>query len=356
MNTKDIDTAPLNSSTCPLPIGQYPHAVMAHGGGGRLMQQLLEQLIRPALDNPWLAQRHDSAVLEVGGTRLAFTSDAHVVKPLFFPGGDIGKLAACGTLNDLAMSGAKPLFLSTALVIEEGLPFQSLQQVLASLNAAVRAAGAFVVTGDTKTVEKGKGDGLYIATSGVGLIEHSLSIGPGAIRPGDAILTSGDLGRHGVAILSARESLGFETTIESDCADLSGLVGELIAAGSEIHCLRDLTRGGLASAVLELARDAGMDMELEESAVPVAAEVRAACELLGYDPLYVANEGRMVLFVPDAQADAILALLHRHPLGSAAARIGTVRGPGKGRVSLRNAYGGQRILDLLSGEQLPRIC
>jgi hydrogenase expression/formation protein HypE len=341
---------------CAMPIGRYAHAVMAHGGGGRLMQQLLEQCVRPALDNPWLDQRHDSAVLEVGGTRLAFTTDSYVVKPLFFPGGDIGKLAACGTLNDLAMSGAKPLFLSTALVMEEGFALDALQTVLASLNAAVRAAGAYVVTGDTKVVEKGKGDGLYIATSGIGLIEHGWSIGPKAIQPGDAILVNGDIGRHGIAIISARESLGFESRIESDCADLSGLVGSLIGAGVELHCLRDLTRGGLASAVLELARDAGMDMELEETAVPVQEEVQSACELLGYDPLYVANEGRMVLFVPPAQADSTLALLRRHPLGQGSQCIGRVAAAGQGRVAMRNAYGGQRVLDLLSGEQLPRIC
>lgn len=329
---------------------------MAHGGGGRLMQQLLEQLIRPALDNPWLDQRHDSAVLDCGGTRLAFTTDAYVVSPLFFPGGDIGKLAACGTLNDLAMSGAKPLFLSAALIIEEGFPFQSLQNVLTSLNVAVCAAGAAVVTGDTKVVENGKGDGLYITTSGVGLIEHDLTISPAAIRPGDAILASGDLGRHGIAIISARESLGFETSIESDCADLSGLVAELIAAGCEIHCLRDLTRGGLASAVLELARDAKLDMEMEEAAVPVCPQVQAACEILGFEPLYVANEGRMVLFLPEAQANLALTLLRRHPLGTNAARIGNVHAKGHGQVSLRNPFGGQRILDLLSGEQLPRIC
>lgn len=320
------------------------------------MQQLLEQLIRPALDNPWLSQRHDSAVLDCGGIRLAFTTDAYVVNPLFFPGGDIGKLAACGTLNDLAMSGAKPLFLSSALVIEEGFPFQSLQKVLTSLNTTVLAAGAAVVTGDTKVVENGKGDGLYITTSGIGLVEHGLSICPAAICPGDAILVSGDVGRHGIAIISAREGLGFETRIQSDCADLSGLVAELINAGCKLHCLRDLTRGGLASAVLELARDTGLDMALEETAVPVCPEVGAACEILGFDPLYVANEGRMVLFLPESQAEQALDILHRHPFGAGAARIGAVRTQGRGQVSLRNSFGCSRIMDLLSGEQLPRIC
>jgi hydrogenase expression/formation protein HypE len=343
-------------ASCPIPIGQYAHAVMAHGGGGRLMQQLLDRLIRPALANPWLDQRHDSAVLDCGAVKLAFTTDAYVVKPLFFPGGDIGKLAACGTLNDLAMSGARPLFLSAALIIEEGFPFDALQTVLSSLNRVASAAGVAVVTGDTKVVENGKGDGLYIATSGIGLIEHTRSIAPTSIRPGDAILVNGDIGRHGVAILSARESLGFETAIQSDCADLSSLVGELIAAGCELHCLRDLTRGGLASALLELARDAGVDMELSETAIPVTAEVRAACEILGLDPLYVANEGRMVIFVPESQAETTLAQLRRHPLGQGAARIGQVRSAGTGQVGLRSPFGAERILDLLSGEQLPRIC
>lgn len=341
---------------CPTPIGQYAQIVMAHGGGGRLMQQLLERLVRPAFANPHLDQRHDSAVLDVGGKRLAFTTDGYVVKPLFFPGGDIGKLAVCGTLNDLAMSGAKPLFLSAALVIEEGFPVDDLGRVLASMNAAAQAAGTAIVTGDTKVVENGKGDGLYIATSGIGLIEHDLQIGPASIREGDAILLSGDIGRHGVAIIAEREGLGFETTVESDCADLSRLVGELLKAGVELHCLRDLTRGGLAAAVLELARDAGFDMELNEGAIPVTPPVRGACEILGFDPIYVANEGRMVLFVPASAVDRAMDVLRAHPLGRDASLIGRVGAAGEGRVGLRNPYGIVRVLDLPSGEQLPRIC
>lgn len=344
------------SAACPLPIGQYEHAVLAHGGGGRLMQQLLERLVRPALSNPWLDQRHDSAVLDCGGMRLAFTTDAYVVKPLVFPGGDIGRLAVCGTLNDLAMAGAKPLCLSAALVIEEGLPFALLERVLASMGETARQAGVAVVTGDTKVVERGKGDGLYVTTSGIGLLTHDRTIAPASIRPRDAILLSGDLGRHGVAILSAREGLEFETTIESDCADLSGLVAELLAAGHPVHCLRDLTRGGLGAALLELARDADLDLELQDEAIPVSPPVRGACEILGLDPLYVANEGRMVALLPAEHAEAALATLRRHPLGCDAALIGHVTGPGPGRVSLRNAYGTARALDLPSGEQLPRIC
>jgi len=341
---------------CPLPIGQYEHATLAHGGGGRLMQQLLERLIRPAFDNPWLDQRHDSTVLDTGGARIAFTTDGYVVKPLFFPGGDIGKLAVCGTLNDLAMSGARPLFLSASLIIEEGFPFADLQRILHSMGETARAAGVAIVTGDTKVVENGKGDGLYIVTSGIGSIEHGMTIAPSSIAPGDDILVTGDIGRHGVAIISEREGLSFETSIASDCADLSGLVAELLAAGCELHCLRDLTRGGLASAVLELARDAQLSIELDEAAIPVLPQVGAACEMLGFDPLYVANEGRMTLFVPPSETERVLALLHRHPLGRQAAKIGAVASPGEARVELRNAFGIKRVLDLLSGEQLPRIC
>ncbi|QFY41702.1 hydrogenase expression/formation protein HypE [Candidatus Methylospira mobilis] len=341
---------------CPLPIGQYEHATLAHGGGGRLMQQLLERLIRPAFDNRWLDQRHDSTVLDIGGSRLAFTTDGYVVKPLFFPGGDIGKLAVCGTLNDLAMSGAKPLFLSASLIIEEGFPFADLQRILHSMGETARAAGVAIVTGDTKVVENGKGDGLYIVTSGIGSIEHRMTIGPSSIAAGDDILVTGDIGRHGVAIISEREGLRFETSIASDCADLSGLVAELLAAGCELHCLRDLTRGGLASAVLELARDAQLSIELDEAAIPVLPQVSAACEMLGFDPLYVANEGQMTLFVPPPETERVLALLHQHSLGRRAAKIGSVTSHGEARVELRNAFGIKRVLDLLSGEQLPRIC
>lgn len=341
---------------CPLPIGQYEHATLAHGGGGRLMQQLLERLIRPAFDNPWLDQRHDSTVLEVGGSRIAFTTDGYVIKPLFFPGGDIGKLAVCGTLNDLAMSGAKPLFLSASLIIEEGFAFADLQRILHSMGEAARTAGVAIVTGDTKVVENGKGDGLYIVTGGIGLIEHQMTIAPGSIAVGDDILVTGDIGRHGVAIISEREGLSFETSIASDCADLSGLVADLLAAGCVLHCLRDLTRGGLASALLELARDAQVSIELEETTIPVLPQVRAACEILGFDPLYVANEGQMTLFVPPAETERVLALLHQHPLGSQAAKIGSVKASDEARVELRNAFGVNRMLDLLSGEQLPRIC
>ncbi|QSA97317.1 hydrogenase expression/formation protein HypE [Methylococcus sp. EFPC2] len=341
---------------CPTPIGIYEHVVMAHGGGGRLMQQLLDKLVQPAFANPYLAARHDSAVFEQGGQRYAFTTDSYVVKPMFFPGGDIGKLAVCGTLNDLAMAGAKPLFLSAGLIIEEGLPLADLQRILNSMAETARAAGALIVTGDTKVVDRGKGDGLYINTAGIGLIEHGGTIAPASVRPGDAVLINGDIGRHGIAIMAQREGLAFETTIESDCADLSGLVGALLEAGIEIHCLRDLTRGGLASALIEIAQAAGVNIEVREADIPVREDVQGACEILGFDPLYVANEGRLAAFVPADQAERALAALRQHPLGADAAIIGQVPGSSSGAVNLQTAFGINRPLDLLSGEQLPRIC
>jgi hydrogenase expression/formation protein HypE len=341
---------------CPVPIGRYEHIVMAHGGGGRLMQQLLETLVQPAFANPYLAARHDSAVFESGGQRLAFTTDSYVVKPMFFPGGDIGKLAVCGTLNDLAMAGARPLFLSAALIIEEGLSIANLQRVVDSMAETARAAGIAIVTGDTKVVDRGKGDGLYVNTAGIGVIEHGLTVAPASVRSGDAVLVNGDIGRHGIAIMAQREGLAFETTIESDCADLSGLVRELLDAGLDIHCLRDLTRGGLASALIEIAQSAKLDIEITETAVPVREDVQGACEILGFDPLYVANEGRFAAFLPAEQAERALEILRQHPLGETAALIGRVAGPSNGAVHLQTALGVSRVLDLLSGEQLPRIC
>ena len=344
---------------CPLPLGQYEQVLMAHGGGGQLMQQLLDRLVQPLFDNPQLAARHDSAVLDCGDQRLAFTTDSYVVKPLFFLGGDIGKLAVCGTLNDLAMAGARPLCLSASLIIEEGLPVDDLRRVLESMAATARAAGVAIVTGDTKVVERGRGDGLYVNTAGIGRVDPGLPpIRPDAVRPGDAVLISGDIGRHGIAIMALREGLELETTIASDCADLSGLVGTLLEAGIEIHCLRDLTRGGLASALIEIAEAAGVGISLEEPAIPVRGDVQSACDILGFDPLYVANEGRLAAFVPAEQAEQALTVLRQHPLGVSAALIGSVTSPtlSSAPVHLRTAYGTERILMRLSGEQLPRIC
>ena len=347
-------TTPLELA-CPAPIGQYEHIVLAHGGGGRLLQQLLEHLIQPAFANPVLATRHDSAVLDPGGGRLAFTTDSYVIRPLFFPGGDIGKLAVCGTLNDLAMAGAKPLFLSVGLIIEEGMAIADLRRIVHSMAETARAAGVQIVTGDTKVVDRGKGDSLYINTAGIGCVAHGLDIGPAAVRPGDAVLVSGDVGRHGIAIMAQREGLEFETVIESDCADVSGLVADLLEVGVEVHCLRDLTRGGLATALIEIAQTGGASMEIEETAVPVREDVQGACEILGFDPLYVANEGRFIVILPEAWTERALSVLRGAPLGRDAVRIGTVTTSRTG-VRLHTAFGYSRVLDLPSGEQLPRIC
>jgi hydrogenase expression/formation protein HypE len=344
------------SPSCPIPQSNYAQILLAHGGGGRLMHQLIEQTIVPAFRNPVLDVRHDSAVLDVGGTRLAFTTDSYVVRPLFFPGGDIGTLAVNGTVNDLAMAGARPLYLSASFVLEEGLPVETLQRILASMRRAADAAEVQIVTGDTKVVDRGKGDGIFITTAGVGRIEHALAIKPASVRPGDAVLLSGDLGRHGMAIMAVREGLDFETTIESDCAPLAGLVADLISAGIEVHCLRDLTRGGLASALIEIAEAAAVQIHIREAAVPVGEEVRGACEILGFDPLYVANEGRFACFTPQADAEGALRILRSHPLGKEASLIGSVTQKAPGLVTLESRIGTTRIVDMLSGEQLPRIC
>jgi hydrogenase expression/formation protein HypE len=342
--------------SCPTPISQYPHVLLAHGGGGRLMQELLEQVFLPAFANPSLAERHDGAVFEVGGQRLAFTTDSYVVRPLFFPGGDIGSLAIYGTVNDLAMCGARPRWLSAGLILEEGLPMETLGRVVASMRQAVAAAGVQIVTGDTKVVDKGKGDGLFINTAGVGVIEHPVRVSPRAVRPGDAVLVNGDLGRHGIAIMSVRAGLQFDSPIRSDVAPLAELVLALFAAGIDVHCLRDLTRGGLAAAVNEIASVAQVQIEVDEAAVPVTEAVQGACEILGFDPLYVANEGRLVAFVAEAEAERALAVMRNSPHGEAACRIGTVVAGAPALVTRRTPLGIVRLLDLLSGEQLPRIC
>ncbi len=343
-------------ASCPVPQSTYAQILLAHGGGGRLMHQLIEQTIVPAFRNPVLDVRHDSAVLDMGGARLAFTTDSYVVRPLFFPGGDIGTLAVNGTVNDLAMAGARPLYLSASFVLEEGLPVETLQRILASMKRAADAAEVQIVTGDTKVVDRGKGDGIFITTAGVGRIEHALAITPTSVHPGDAVLLSGDLGRHGMAIMAVREGLEFETTIESDCAPLAGVVADLISAGIAVHCLRDLTRGGLASALIEIAEAAGVEVHIREAAVPVGEEVRGACEILGFDPLYVANEGRFVCFTPEPDAERALRILRAHPLGKEASIIGAVTEKASGRVTLESRIGATRIVDMLSGEQLPRIC
>ncbi len=351
-----METTPtINGSSCPIPLIDHPSVLMAHGGGGRMTQRLLEQVFFPAFSNPLLDQKHDGAIFEVGGARMAFTTDSYVVQPLFFPGGDIGTLAINGTVNDLAMCGARPLFLSAGFVLEEGLPIDTLKRIVQSMRAAATSASVRLVTGDTKVVDRGKGDGVYINTAGVGVIEHDETIGPASVRSGDVILLSGDIGRHGIAIMAAREGLELETTIESDCAAVAEPALALLAAGLDVHCLRDLTRGGLASALVEIAEATGLEMHLDEKAIVVHEQVRGVCELLGFDPLYVANEGRFIIILPAEQADKALEILHRHGLTAEARAVGQVK-KGSPLVILRSRIGSTRIVDMLSGEQLPRIC
>lgn len=343
---------------CPVPLSNHATVQMAHGGGGRVMRNLIESLFLPAFaakTSTLPSPPHDAAVLPTAAARLAFTTDSFVVNPLFFPGGDIGTLAICGTVNDLAMSGARPAYLSAGFILEEGLPMETLRRIVASMADTARAVGVRIVTGDTKVVDRGKADGIFINTAGVGWVPDGIEISPACVQPGDAILLSGDLGRHGMAIMSVREGLRFEGALESDCAPLDKLVEAMLAAG-QVHCLRDLTRGGLAAALNEIALDVQVGIEIEEAAIPVAEPVAAACELLGLDPLYVANEGRLVAFVPAPAAEQVLEAMRRHPAAVGPCRIGTVTEAHPGTVELRGRFGGRRIVDLLSGEQMPRIC
>jgi len=348
--------APDFSATCPLPIAQYPHVLMAHGGGGKLMHRLLEDVFGRAFRNPILDTRHDSAQFTVPPGRLAMTTDSYVVRPIFFPGGDIGSMAVHGTVNDLAMSGARPLFLTSAFIIEEGLPMETLWRVVCSMRDAAQKCSVQIITGDTKVVDKGKGDGLFINTAGLGVIEHAQVIAPQNVQPGDAIFVSGDLGRHGMAIMAVREGLQFESTIESDSAPVHEIVLQLLAAGIEIHCLRDLTRGGLASALNEIAEAAGVKIAVEQKAIPVREDVHAACEMLGLDPLHVANEGRFVAFVAARDAARAAEILRSSAVAAGAALIGRVVDQSGSLVTLKSLLGASRILDMPSGEQLPRIC
>jgi hydrogenase expression/formation protein HypE len=344
------------SPVCPIPISQYPHVLLAHGGGGKLMHQLIGRMFLTAFHNPLLETRHDSAVAELTGKKIAFTTDSYVVRPIFFPGGDIGSLAVYGTVNDLAMSGARPVYLSAGFILEEGLPMDTLWRVVCSMRDAAQRCGVQIITGDTKVVDKGKGDGLFINTAGIGIIEHSFVIAPGSVRPGDAVLVSGDLGRHGMAIMAVREGLQFESAIESDSAPVHEIVLELLKAGIEIHCLRDLTRGGLAGALNEIAEAAGVRIEIAEKSVPVREDVHAACEMLGLDPLHVACEGRFAAFIAAKDAERALQIMNRHAVGTGSAVIGSVAASAAPLVTLKSAIGANRILDMPSGEQLPRIC
>ena len=339
---------------CPLPISDYPQVLLAHGGGGSLMNSLIEKMFFEAFGNQTVEDRHDSAVLNIPKEKIAFTTDSYVVSPLFFPGGDIGSLAINGTVNDLAMSGARPLYISSAFILEEGLEMETLWRVVCSMSAAAKQAGVGVVTGDTKVVDRGKGDGIFINTSGVGLIEHDLLIAPSSVQAGDVVLLSGDIGRHGMTIMCAREGLSIESSIESDCAEVSSSVDRLLKNNIQVHCMRDLTRGGLASALIEIAQSNAHSIVIEETQIPVEAGVQGACEILGLDPLYVANEGRFVVFVPEADAGKALELLRKS--NEPACIIGEVRAEKGGELLMKSCVGTTRLIDMISGEQLPRIC
>lgn len=351
--------------SCPLPIFDHKNIVLGHGSGGKLTAELIDRIFLPAFANPVLDKLDDQAVVTVGGARLAFTTDSFVVTPIFFPGGDIGRLAVNGTVNDLAMSGARPLYLSAAFILEEGLAVEDLRRVVESMRAAAAEAGVQFVTGDTKVVNRGKGDQIFITTTGIGVIEGGLNISADRARPGDRIILSGYIGDHGMAIMSQRENLEFEGAIESDCASLNGLVATMLATPSNkagngavdfIHCLRDPTRGGAATTLNEIAKRAGVGMLLREHSIPVRETVKGACEVLGLDPLYVANEGKLLAIVVPEMAEDVLRQMRQHELGRDAAMIGEVVAEHPGMVLMKTGVGGTRVLDVMFGEQLPRIC
>jgi hydrogenase expression/formation protein HypE len=341
---------------CPLPLDEYPRVLLAHGGGGRLTQNLIERILLPSFDNPYLSPLHDGALLNVDGARLAFTTDSYVVQPRFFPGGDIGRLAVFGTCNDLAMCGARPLFLSCGLIIEEGLAMEDLWRVVVSMKQAAEEAGVQIVTGDSKVVERGKGDGIFINTAGVGAVLPGLEVGPKQVQPGDEIVLSGSLARHGIAIMALREGLSLQATIESDSATVFPLVKALVDEGLEIHMLRDPTRGGVSSSLNEIANKSDKGIIVEEDRLPVRPEVQGVCEILGLDPLYVANEGNFLAFLPAGQGERAVEVMRRQPLGKEAVVIGRVVTEHGGTVIMKTRIGGERVIDVMSGEQLPRIC
>ena len=371
---KEKDKLNLLGWTCPRPLQNYPTIVMGHGAGGGMMADLIENLFAPAFDNEWLGQMGDSTVIQlsaissqlsavsgqpVPGTsqgQLAFTTDSFVVSPLFFPGGNIGELAVYGTVNDLAMRGAKPLFLSAGFILEEGLPMQTLGEIVTAMARACKKAGVKVATGDTKVVQRGHGDGLYINTSGLGVIPAGLDIGPANARPGDLVLVSGTIGDHGIAIMSVRAGLTFQTEIQSDTAPLNGMVEAMLQTSQPVHCLRDATRGGLAAVLNELAGSSKVGIEFDERKVPLRPEVNAACEMLGLDPLYVANEGKLVAIVPAESAGPVLAAMRANPYGKNAVIIGKVVEAHPGMVTAITSIGGMRVVDVPAGELLPRIC
>ena len=352
-------TPDFDQMSCPVPMGNYEHVLLGHGSGGKLSADLIERLFLPAFGDETLVRLEDQATLHLNGesgARIAFTTDSYVVRPLFFPGGDIGKLAVHGTINDLAVGGATPLFLSAAFILEEGLPMESLRRIAASMRTACDEAGVRLVTGDTKVVDRGKGDQVFINTSGIGVLPEGRNLSIRNAQPGDKIIVSGTIGDHGIAIMSVREGIEFETVLESDTAPLAGLTNAMLEACPAIRCMRDPTRGGVSSALNELAKASGVGVRLDEAAIPIRREVHAACEMLGLDALYVANEGKLLAVVPSDAADRLLATMRQHPLGKDAAVIGEVVVDRSRMVVMRSLVGGERVVTMLSGEQLPRIC
>jgi hydrogenase expression/formation protein HypE len=351
------ETVNIEGAACALPVSHRERIVMGHGAGGRMTHQLILESFLPAFDNPALRAGDDAAVLQLEpGLQLSISTDAHVVWPLFFPGGDIGRLSVCGTVNDLAMLGAKPLYLTAGFILEEGLELDTLRRVIASMQAAAGEAGVRIVAGDTKVVQKGKADGLYITTAGVGLVRAGAALGGARARPGDAIILSGPIGDHGIAVLEARGDLGFRSAIQSDVAPLNHLIEAMLDASRNVHVLRDPTRGGLATTLNEIASQSDAGILLNEPAIPVREEVNAACEMLGFDPLYIANEGKLVAIVAPEDASALLAAMHRTRYGEEAVVIGEVTAEPHARVLMKTAIGSQRVVDMLAGEMLPRIC
>lgn len=342
--------------SCPIPITEYRNVLLAHGGGGKLTQQVIQQMFLPQFQNEYLAPLHDGAVFTLDGVRLAFTTDSYVVNPIFFPGGDIGGLAVNGTVNDLAMCGAQPLFLSAAFIIEEGFPMEDLWRIVLSMQEAAKNAKVMLVTGDTKVVDRGKGDKIFVNTSGIGTIDEGVEINPKRAKPGDKIILNGPIAQHGIAIMSVREGLKFESEIKSDTAPLSDLVRTMLAATKDIHVLRDPTRGGVASVLNEIAGKASVGISIMEERIPIQDDVQGSCEILGLDPLYVANEGKLIAFVAPHVAEKVLSVMRNHPLGKDSTIIGEVVGDHPGVVVMKTRVGGTRVVDLLSGEQLPRIC
>ncbi|CAN5441643.1 hydrogenase expression/formation protein HypE [soil metagenome] len=351
-----MDEPSLLTASCPIPITNYSEIVLAHGSGGKLSHQLMEKMVLPQFRNDLLDPLHDGAIFSIGGQRVAFSTDSYVVSPIFFPGGDIGKLAVHGTVNDLAMCGAQPLYLSVGFILEEGTPMEDFWRVVQSMSEAAKAAGVMLVTGDTKVVDRGKADKIFINTSGIGVIPEGINISPKRAQAGDKIIMSGTMAVHGIAIMSVREGLEFETEIASDTASLNGLVEAIFAANKDVHVLRDPTRGGITSALTEIAQSARVGMLINEGDIPISEEVKGACEILGLDPLYVANEGKLLAIVSPDTAERVLEAMREHPLGKDAAIIGEVTEEHPGFVLMKTRVGGTRVVDMLSGEQLPRIC